>query len=224
MHSNSQKYGVFHIYLLYSMQVYVDFGPSGKFILIQKTIIVMYCSTMPVPTVLPTPLPTVLPTPLPTAVPTLLLTALPTPLATSLPTPTPTIPLPKCCEDMCDSVRNLTNALSAGDTVTGTCNISDTCLYVICDLEIQLGLIKVPVSLTVILLPCQSPFTIYVNAEINLFGQTISLADDNYSGNATIPVSIPFVGSGTVNIVIIQQECGILLSVSLSTPIGHYIA
>ena len=198
------------------MQVYVDFGPSGKFILIQTTIIVMCCSTMPVPTVLPTPLPT--------AVPTLLCTALPTPLATPLPTPTPTIPLPKSCEDMCDSVRNLTSALSTGDTVTGTCNISETCLNVNCDLEIQLGLIKVPVSLTVILLPCQSPFTIYVNAEINLFGRTISLADDNYSGNATIPVSIPFVGSGTVNIVIIQQECGILLSVSLSTPIGHYIA
>ena len=198
------------------MQVYVDFGPSGKFILIQTTIIVMCCSTMPVPTVLPTPLPT--------AVPTLLLTALPTPLATPLPTPTPTIPLPKSCEDMCDSVRNLTNALIAGDTVTGTCNISETCLNVTCDLEIQLGLIKVPVSLTVILLPCQCPFTIYVNAEINLFGRTISLANDNYSGNATIPVSIPFVGSGTVNIVIIQQECGILLSVSLSTPKGHYIA
>ena len=123
-------------------------------------------------------------------------------------------PPPNSCEDMCDSVRNLTNALSTGDTVTGTCNISETCLNVNCDLEIQLGSTKLPVSLTVILLPCQSPFTIYVNAEIYLFGRTISLADDNFSGNATIPVSIPFVGSGTVNIVIIQQDCGILLLVS----------
>ena len=122
-------------------------------------------------------------------------------------------PPPKSCEDMCDSVRNLTNALSTGDTVTGTCNISETCLNVNCDLEIQLGSTKLPVSLTVILLPCQSPFAIYVNAEINLFGQTISLADDNFSGNATIPVSIAFI-SGTVIIVIIQQDCGILLLVS----------
>ena len=71
----------------------------------------------------------------------------------------------------------------------------------------------IPVSLAVTLLPCQSPFAIYVNAEINLFGQKISLADGNYSGNATIPVSIVFI-SGTVNMVIIQQDCGILLSVS----------
>ena len=70
-----------------------------------------------------------------------------------------------------------------------------------------------PVSLTVILLPCQSPFAIYVKAEINLFSQKISLADDNFSGNATIPVSIVFI-SGTVNMIIIQQDCGILLSVS----------
>ena len=170
------------------MQVYVDFGPNGKFTLIQTTVIVMYCST--------------------------------TPLPTFLPTPTPTIPLPKSREDMCDSVRNLASALSSGDTVTGTCNISETCLNVNCALEIQLGSSKVPLSLTVTLLPCQSPFAIYVNAEINLFGRTISLADGNYTGNATIPVSIPFVGSGTVNIVIIQQECGILLSVSLSKHIG----
>ena len=125
---------------------------------------------------------------------------------------------------MCDSMRNLTSALSAGDSVTGTCNISETCLSVNCDLEIQRESSKVLVSLTVILLPCQSPFVVYVNAEINLLGQTISLADGNYSGNATIPVSIPSVGSCTVIIVIIQQECGILLSVSLSTPKGHYIA
>ena len=122
-------------------------------------------------------------------------------------------PPPKSCEDMCDSVRNLTNALSTGDTVTGTCNISETCLNVNCDLEIQRGSSKLPVSLTVILFPCQSPFAIYVNAEISLFGQTISLADGNYSRNATIPVAILFI-SGTVNMVIIQQDCGILLSVS----------
>ena len=163
------------------MQVYVDFGPNGKFILIQTTVIVMYCGTTPLPTVLPTP--------------------------------TPTIPLSKSREDVCDSVRNLTSALSSGDTVTGTCTISETCLNVNCALEIQLGSSRVPVSLTVTLLPCQSPFAIYVNAEINLFGQTISLADGNYSGNATIPVSIVFI-SGTVIMVIIQQDCCILLSVS----------
>ena len=179
------------------MQVYVDFSSTGKFILIQMTVIVMYCSTAPLPTVLPTPLPT----------------AVPTPLATALPTPTPTIPLPKSREDMCDSVRNLTNALSAGDTVTGTCTFSKTCLNVSCGLEIQLGFTKLPVALTVTLLPCQSPFAIYANAEVTLFGQTFSLADDNFSGNATIPVSIVFI-SGKVSMVIIQQDCGILLSVS----------
>ena len=114
---------------------------------------------------------------------------------------------------MCNSVTELTNALSTGDTVTGTCNISETCLNVNCDLEIQFGSSNLPVSLTVTLLPCQSPFAIYVNAEINLLCQTISLANGNYSGNATIPVSILFI-SGTVNIVVIQQDCGILLSVS----------
>ena len=110
-------------------------------------------------------------------------------------------------------MRNLTSALSAGDSVTGTCNISETCLSVNCDLEIQRESSKVLVSLTVILLPCQSPFAVYVNAEINLFGRTISLVDDNYLENATIPVSILFI-SGTVIVCIIQQDCGILLSVS----------
>ena len=137
-------------------------------------------------------------------------TSLPTPLPTSI----PTIPPQKGLEEMCASVQNLTSAFNTSDTLTGTCSISQNCLNVKCSIKLKMeGGMTIPVSLTVILLPCQSPFTIYVKAEINLLGQTVSLADDNFSGNATIPVSIVFI-SGTVNMIIIQQDCGILLSVS----------
>ena len=77
----------------------------------------------------------------------------------------------------------------------------------------KLIFLTVQLALSVTLLPCTSPFAIYVNAEITILGQTTSLVDGNFSANATIPVTLPFV-SGTVTVVIIQQDCGILLSVS----------
>ena len=121
---------------------------------------------------------------------------------------------------MCSSVRNLTNALSTGDSVTGMCNISENCSDVSCDLEMQLDFATLQLALSITLLPCQSPFGIYVKADIMFFGQKISLANGNFSGNATIPVTIAFF-SGTVYVVIIQEDCGILLSVS-SHPTTQY--
>ena len=48
----------------------------------------------------------------------------------------PSVPT-KDLEDMCASVRNLANALSNGDSVSGTCTNSKTCLDVSCNLEMQ---------------------------------------------------------------------------------------
>ena len=115
---------------------------------------------------------------------------------------------------MCMSLRSLLSVFNTSDTVSGTCSISDDCLTVNCSLDLQTRAgFKIPLALSVTLLPCQSPFAIYVRAEITFLSQAISLADGTYSENATIPVSIGFI-SGTVNMVIIQQDCGILLSVS----------
>ena len=104
--------------------------------------------------------------------------------------------------------------------MTGMCNISENCSDVSCNLKIQLGFTSLPVTLSVILQPCQSPFAIYVNAKITFFDKTISLADGIFSANTTIPFTIAAV-SGTVHMVIIQEDCGILLSVS-SHPTTQY--
>ena len=165
-------------------QVFGDFGSIGKFSLIESASIVMYCDNTSTPNTLPPSVPAV-----------------------------PTIPPQKDLEDMCASVRNLTNAISNGDSVSGTCTNSKTCLDVSCNLEMQVDFLTAQLALSVTLLPCESPFAIYVIAEITILGQTTSLADGNFSANATIPVTISFV-SGTVKVVIIQQDCGILLSVS----------
>ena len=114
-------------------------------------------------------------------------------------------------EDMCTSVTELTNALSTGDTVTGTCAISDTCLDVNCKLKVALQGGFLPVNLMVTLLPCQSPFAIYVKVDAILFTVT-TIIDGTYSGSETIPVTL---GPGGMLIVdIIQEDCGITLSVS----------
>ena len=114
-------------------------------------------------------------------------------------------------KDMCDSVRNLTNALSTGDTVTGTCNIFDTCLDVKCTLTVTLKDSSLPVNLMVTLLPCKSPFAIYVKVDAIVFSSTTTIIDGTYSGNETIPIAL---GGGTLYMVIIQEDCGIMLSVS----------
>ena len=130
--------------------------------------------------------------------------------ATVLPPPPPTKKASR--EDMCTSVTELTNALSTGDTVTGTCNISETCLDVNCTLKVALQDGSLPVSLMVTLLPCQSPFAIYVKVDAIVFFSTISIIDGIYSGSETIPVTL---GPGGMLIVdIIQEDCGITLSVS----------
>ena len=124
----------------------------------------------------------------------------------------PTLPTKKASlKDMCDSVRNLTNALSTGDTVTGTCNIFDTCLDVKCTLTVTLKDSSLPVNLMVTLLPCKSPFAIYVKVDAIVFSSTTTIIDGTYSGNETIPIAL---GGGTLYMVIIQEDCGIMLSVS----------
>ena len=149
-----------------------------------------------------------------TTLPTYLLTTQPTPSPTTLPIPLPTTLPKKGLEEMCASVRNLTSVFTTSDTVTGTCTISQTCLTVNCSVSLQTEAgLTIPLALSITLLPCQSPFAISVKAKITFFGQTISIVDDTFSGNATIPVMISFI-SGTVNVTIIQQDCGILLSVS----------
>ena len=170
--------------LLHVMQVSGEFGPSQKLTLIENASLIMYCSTPPSPTPLPTP------------------------------TPTPSnLPVKKGLEEMCASVGNLTSALSTGATVTGTCNTSDTCLNVSCNLRVALKGSSLPVDLLVTLLPCQSPFAIYVRAETTLFGQTISIIDGTFSRTKTLNVKL-FALSGTLTVTIIQQDSGILLSVS----------
>ena len=124
----------------------------------------------------------------------------------------PALPTKKASlKDMCDSVRNLTNALSTGDTVTGTCNIFDTCLDVKCNLTVTLKDSSLPVNLMVTLLPCKSPFAIYVKVDAIVFSSTTTIIDGTYSGNETIPIVL---GGGTLYMVIIQEDCGIMLSVS----------
>ena len=126
----------------------------------------------------------------------------------------PALPTKKASlEDMCTSVTELTNALSNGDTVTGTCNISDTCLDVNCNLKVALMGSSLRVNMMVTHLPCQSPFAIYVKVDAIVFFSTISIIDGTYSGNETISVTIG-PASGTVNLGIIQEDCGIMLSVS----------
>ena len=114
---------------------------------------------------------------------------------------------------MCASVRSLTNVFNTSDTVTGMCTTSDTCLNVDCDLEIKLGDLTLPGSLSVTHLPCQRPFAISVKTNITFIGQTFSILNGTFSRNATIPFMIYFI-SGTVNVAIIQVDHGILLSVS----------
>ena len=124
----------------------------------------------------------------------------------------PALPTKKSSlKDMCDSVRNLTNALSTGDTVTGTCNIFDTCLDVKCNLTVTLKDSSLPVNLMVTLLPCKSPFAIYVKVDAIVFSSTTTIIDGTYQGNETIPIAL---GGGTLYMVIIQEDCGIMLSVS----------
>ena len=139
---------------------------------------------------------------------------------TVLPTPPPTKNTSR--EDMCTSVTELTNALSTGDTVTGTCNISDTCLDVNCTLKVTLKGSFLPVNLMVTLLPCQSPFAIYVKVDAIVFFSTISIIDGTYSGNETIPVTVG-TARGTLNVDIIQVDCGIILSVSYYIIHNNYI-
>ena len=136
------------------------------------------------------------------------------PSPTPLPTPLPsTIPVKKGLEEMCASVGNLTSALSTGDTVTGTCNTSETCLNVSCNLRVALKGSSLPVDLLVALIPCQSPFAIYVKAETTLFGQTITIIDGTFSRTETLKITL-FALSGTLTVTIIHQDSGILLSVS----------
>ena len=172
-------------------QVFGDFGSIGKFSLIESASIVMYCDNTSMSNTPPPSVPSV-----------------------------PTILPQKDLEDMCVSVRNLTYGLSTGDSVTGMCNISENCSDVSCHLEIKLGFVTLQLDISITLLPCESPFAIYVKAEITILGQTTSLVDGNFSANATILVNIEAV-SGTVYIVIIQEDCGILLSVS-SHPTTQY--
>ena len=124
----------------------------------------------------------------------------------------PALPSKKASlEDMCTSVTELTNALSNGDTVTGTCNISDTCLDVNCKLKISFKGSSLRVNMIVTHLPCQSPFAIYVKVDAILDHLTISIINQTYSGSETTPIAF---GGGTLSVDIIQEDCGIMLSVS----------
>ena len=111
---------------------------------------------------------------------------------------------------------------SASDAaVTGECNINETCLSMDCDLLIRLEDGILPLALSVNLLPCQCPFAISVKAEVNLFGRH-SIVDGTFSSNTTIPIQIFFI-TGTVDIVILQHNSGILISVSSHLYIGFFI-
>ena len=116
-------------------------------------------------------------------------------------------------EDMCTSVTELTDVLSNGDTVTGTCNISDTCLGVNCNLEVTLLFNSLPVNLLINLLPCKSPFAIYVKVDAIVLGKAIPIIDDIYSASEIILIDLS-PSKGTLNVDIIQEDCGITLSVS----------
>lgn len=127
----------------------------------------------------------------------------------TLPDPPPT--KKASLEDMCTSVTELTNALSTGDIVNGRCTTSDTCLDINCTLKVTRRGSFLPVSLMVTLLPCRSPFAIYVKADATTIG--ISVIDGTYSSSETIPVMFGSL-SGRVYVNITQEDCGITLSVS----------
>ena len=97
--------------------------------------------------------------------------------------------------------------------VTGECNIPETCLSMDCNLLTQLEDNTLPLALSVNLLPCQCPFAISVKAEVTYFGSKFSIVDGIFSSNTIIPIQI-FIITGTVNIVILQHNSGILISVS----------
>lgn len=106
--------------------------------------------------------------------------------------------------------------------VTGECNISETCLSMDCDLLIQLEGFTLPLALSVNLLPCQCTFAISVKAEVTYFGSKFSIVDGTFSSNTTIPFQIFFI-TGTVDIVILQHNRGMLISVSSHLYIGFFI-
>ena len=127
-------------------------------------------------------------------------------------------------EEMCASVTGLTNALSTGDTVTGMCTISDDCLDVNCNVTVTVRSGTLPVTLSVKLLPCRSPFAIYVKATTTVFTKIFTIIDGTFSQSETVDVSL-FGISGILNINVTHIDCGIMLSVSsyvLHQPLRIY--
>ena len=116
-------------------------------------------------------------------------------------------------EEMCASVTGLANALSAGDTVTGMCTISDDCLDVNCNVTITVAGGTLPVTLSIKLLPCRSPFAIYVKATTMVLTNVFTIIDGIFCQPETVDVSL-FGISGTLNINVTHIDCGIMLSVS----------
>ena len=124
---------------------------------------------------------------------------------------------PPSFEDMCSSASDLASMFNTSDTVVGDCTISETCEEISCDVMIQHELVTIPLHLSITLLPCECPFAIYVIAEATLFGNKFVIANGTFSESATIPVKVAIV-SGTVTVIIIRQDNGILLSVSSHHP------
>ena len=127
-------------------------------------------------------------------------------------------------EEMCASMTGLTNALSAGDTVTGMCNISDDCLDVNCNVNITVGVGTLPVTLSVKLLPCRCPFAIYVKTTTMVLKNIFTIIDGTFCQPETVDVSL-FGISGSLNINVTHIGCGIMLSVSfyvLHQPLRIY--
>ena len=126
-------------------------------------------------------------------------------------------PPPPSFEDMCSSASDLASMFNTSDTVVGDCTISETCKEISCDVMIQHPLVTIPLYLSIILLPCECPFVIYVFAEATLLVDKFVIANGTFSESTTIPVKVA-IASGTVIVTITQQDNGILLSVSSHHP------
>ena len=133
-------------------------------------------------------------------------------MLTDYPTGTPD----PCCTnmvDMCSSLQNVKAKIVSSDDISGSCDISDDCTTLTCDLVVVKNDFPVNFTLKLTLLPCSSPYAVELSLHAVCDDAEVLVIDEMFNESRRVNVVLFVVDA--VFAVDISQDCdGLTLSVS----------
>ena len=103
---------------------------------------------------------------------------------------------------MCSSLEDLKTQVLSPDDTSGSCTTSNDCTQVSCDLIVVRSGFDVPFFLNVTLLPCSTPYAVYVDISSSLLGPIVS---GTFTDSARFNVVLG--GMAAVVAITIHQQC-----------------